>query len=1482
MAIQGTNNDDNNLIGTAGNDIIQGLGGDDTLSGLGGDDQLSGGTGSDSLSGGAGKDQFVLEYFNGSGATRDEDLVVDFQKGQDQIDVRTIGISDFNTILILANDDPEANALITTRYNVFDDTYYYRLKIDGISKSQLLASDFNFSTALVNDNITGTNNDDDLFGGLGNDTLQGNGGDDRLFGEQGDDKLSGGSGSDTLYGGAGKDQFVLEYFNGSGATRDEDLVVDFQKGQDQIDVRTIGISDFNTILILANDDPEANALITTRYNVFDDTYYYRLKIDGISKSQLLASDFNFSTALVNDNITGTNNDDDLFGGLGNDTLQGNGGDDRLFGEQGDDKLSGGSGSDTLYGGAGKDQFVLEYFNGSGATRDEDLVVDFQKGQDQIDVRTIGISDFNTILILTSDNPDGNALITTRYNVFDDTYYYRLKIDGISKSQLLVSDFNLKTAVVDDIITGTNNDDDLFGGLGNDTLQGNGGDDRLFGEQGDDKLSGGSGSDTLYGGAGKDQFVLEYFNGSGATRDEDLVVDFQKGQDQIDVRTIGISDFNTILILTSDNPDGNALITTRYNVFDDTYYYRLKIDGISKSQLLVSDFNLKTAVVDDIITGTNNDDDLFGGLGNDTLQGNGGDDRLFGEQGDDKLSGGSGSDTLYGGAGKDQFVLEYFNGSGATRDEDLVVDFQKGQDQIDVRTIGISDFNTILILTSDNPDGNALITTRYNVFDDTYYYRLKIDGISKSQLLVSDFNLKTAVVDDIITGTNNDDDLFGGLGNDTLQGNGGDDRLFGEQGDDKLSGGSGSDTLYGGAGNDIAVYLGTRSQYQVTSSAGVFTVTDTVANRDGVDTLREIEQIRFSDQTITIGSVLSSITLAVSPASVTEDGTTNLTYTFTRTGSTTNALTINFGVAGTATLNTDYTQTGAASFTATTGTITFAAGASTAILTVNPTADTFVENNETVALTLASGTGYTVGTTTAVTGTITNDDFPSITLAVSPASVTEDGTTNLIYTFTRTGSTTNALTINFGVAGTATLNTDYTQTGAASFTATTGTITFAAGASTAILTVNPTADTTVESNETVALTLASGTGYTIGTATAVTGTITNDDPSGITINLSPGQTIVEGLTSPQNAAYTVTLSQASSQVITVQYGTAGVTAIAGSDYTGTTGTLTFNPGETSKVINIPILNDSVNEADETFTFRLTSPTNATLGTSNTVTTTITDTLSAAVTTTLPTNVENLTLTGTAAINGTGNAGNNILKGNSANNTLSGSTGNDTYAFVANTALGTDTISETATGGIDTIDFTGSTVAVKVNLGVTTSQTVNSNLKLILSANNVIENATGGTGNDRLTGNSLNNILSGGSGNDQIQGLAGDDTLFGGAGDDILTGGAGRDKYLFQGGGVSTLGVDYISTFEVGQDQFVLSKASFTAVINGVGQALSDFAVVSDDEFVNASNARIVFSQGSGSLFYNQDGNVLGTGTVFEFARLGNPDITLSGSDFSLIA
>jgi Ca2+-binding RTX toxin-like protein len=468
----------------------------------------------------------------------------------------------------------------------------------------------------------------------------------------------------------------------------------------------------------------------------------------------------------------------------------------------------------------------------------------------------------------------------------------------------------------------------------------------------------------------------------------------------------------------------------------------------------------------------------------------------------------------------------------------------------------------------------------------------------------------------------------------------------------------------------------------------------------------------------------SITLAVSPSpgSVTEDGTTNLLYIFTRTGSTTNPLTVNYTVGGTATNGTDYPSIPTS--------VTFAAGSSTATVTVDPTADTTVESDETVALTLTSGTGYTVGTTTAVTGTITNDDT-NVTLAVSPSSVTEDGTTNLVYTFTRSGVTTNPLTVNYTVGGTATNGTDYTSIPTS--------VTFAAGSSTATVTVDPTADTTVESDETVALTLTSGTGYTVGTTTAVTGTINNDDFSQLSIN---NITVVEGQNS--NAILTVTVNNPNPQAISVNYTTAPVNATANVDYTSKTGTITIAPNTSTATITIPILNDNLNEANETFAINLSNPVNATL-TNNKGIVTISDTLTANVTTTLPANVENLTLTGTANINGTGNAGNNKITGNSGNNQINGRAGIDTltgglgadtfiFQFGQSTRSTTDHITDFAINSdkIDLLTQAGNATSAPSNFSRAANSTATTLQNLI---NQVFTDANGAiTGNQGLGVNS----------------------------------------------------------------------------------------------------------------------------------------------------
>jgi hypothetical protein len=116
-----------------------------------------------------------------------------------------------------------------------------------------------------------------------------------------------------------------------------------------------------------------------------------------------------------------------------------------------------------------------------------------------------------------------------------------------------------------------------------------------------------------------------------------------------------------------------------------------------------------------------------------------------------------------------------------------------------------------------------------------------------------------------------------------------------------------------------------------------------------------------------------VTVAGSSASVVEDGVSNLAYTFTRTGTTTGTLTVDFSVTGQAGFETDYTQTGAASFTASAGSVTIADGNASATVTIDPVTDAVFELDETVTLTVVNGSGYVAGAVNSDTGTITNDD-----------------------------------------------------------------------------------------------------------------------------------------------------------------------------------------------------------------------------------------------------------------------------------------------------------------------------------------------------------------------------------------------------------------------------------------------------------------------------------------------------------------------------
>ncbi len=216
---------------------------------------------------------------------------------------------------------------------------------------------------------------------------------------------------------------------------------------------------------------------------------------------------------------------------------------------------------------------------------------------------------------------------------------------------------------------------------------------------------------------------------------------------------------------------------------------------------------------------------------------------------------------------------------------------------------------------------------------------------------------------------------------------------------------------------------------------------------------------------------------------------------------------------------------------------------------------------------------------------------SLALSASTYTVSE-AATSLTVTVNRTGGTTGAVAVNYTLGGgTATggaacaAGIDYINTG--------GTVNFADGQASQTFTVTLCPDTLNKANETFNVTLSGATGGAIiGTPATAVVTITNDDPTPtIAIN---DVSLNEGNSGTTSFVFTVSLSAASGQTVTVNYSTADGTATAGSDYTAIPNTvLTFAPGETTKSVTVLVNGDTTPEANETFNVNLATPTNATI-------------------------------------------------------------------------------------------------------------------------------------------------------------------------------------------------------------------------------------------------------------------------------------------------
>jgi Ca2+-binding RTX toxin-like protein len=268
---------------------------------------------------------------------------------------------------------------------------------------------------------------------------------------------------------------------------------------------------------------------------------------------------------------------------------------------------------------------------------------------------------------------------------------------------------------------------------------------------------------------------------------------------------------------------------------------------------------------------------------------------------------------------------------------------------------------------------------------------------------------------------------------------------------------------------------------------------------------------------------------------------------------------------------------------------------------------------------------------------------------------------------------------------------------------------------------------------------------------------------------------------------------------------------------------------------------------------------------------TDLVKSSVNWTLGANLENLTLTGSDNLSGTGNElaniiignyGNNALDGGAGNDTLEGNSGNDTLIC----GLGNDVMKGGAGNDTYYVDSTGDTIS-----DTSGTDTVVASISWTLGLN--LENLTL-TGSDPLTGigNSLKNTIIGNAGNNVLDGMGGTDSL---------TGGAGADTFRFSTRpvfGAST--ADHITDFKAAEgDKLQISKSAY-GLASDATATLTTISSATELSTALGSATTFVYDSSNGNLYWNQNGIKSGFGSGGIFAVLDNHS-ALSASNISLV-
>jgi Ca2+-binding RTX toxin-like protein len=585
--------DSDMLSGADGNDVLDGSGGDDLLLGGGGDDELRGGDGDDVLDAGAGINSISpgrginLIYFGAdAGVTR----LLAFEAESSNTIIMAPGLRPAD--IKVQKMEPSSSIEVAVMANGAQ----LQLEISGPTLSaSLLTLQFDDGTVWDADRLLlaamNLGEGDDYFHGFEghDDVINGNGGSDMLWGHGGNDTLRGGSGDDYLYGGSGDDTYdpgsgrnMIEMGDGNNtilfgrepghteiahsypvvgnntvlvdaSLTPSDVAVAFAWGKLEVRVASTGAS-----LTIPHHELYDGVAVDARLEFADGTVWdTKALLDAAMKLGDGADSFDGferrdDTIYGNggaDMLTGRNGNDILHGGADNDALYGNGGNDQLFGNEGDDRLiddegdntlDGGAGNDMLYGSVGNDILTGgsgddHLYGGNGSGSDVYL---FQTGDghDSIDrswdnslinnnVIRFGAGVLPADVTVRIDGSMGAERLVLSYSAGADS----ITVDGFHPQFSNPADSSYRITRVefadgtvwtpativalsragtqgDDLIVGDSGDNTLDGRGGKDRLEGRDGKDTLFGGDGDDLLLGEAGNDVLVGGSGSDQLV----------------------------------------------------------------------------------------------------------------------------------------------------------------------------------------------------------------------------------------------------------------------------------------------------------------------------------------------------------------------------------------------------------------------------------------------------------------------------------------------------------------------------------------------------------------------------------------------------------------------------------------------------------------------------------------------------------------------------------------------------------------------------------------------------------------------------------------------------------------------------------------------------------------------------------------------------------------------------------------------------------------